>query len=216
MTSKSLTEATIMGALDWAYEKAVNGVPGLDSAQELAESYMNSAGTRMEQVNALIRWQNAKAGTSGFLTGLGGFIVMPITIPANLASVFYVQVRMIAAIAHMGGLDLKTDQVRTLVYTCVAGNAVKDVLKDVGIQIGKKLSQSAIKSISGKTITAINQKVGFRLLTKFGEKGVINLGKGIPLVGGFVGAAFDSVATNTVGNIARDLFIGNEAEVEAA
>lgn len=216
MTSKSLTETTIMGALDWAYDKAVNGVPGLDSAQELAESYMNASGTRMEQVNQLIRWQNAKAGTSGFLTGLGGFIVMPITIPANLASVFYVQVRMIAAIAHMGGLDLKTDQVRTLVYTCVAGNAVKDVLKDVGIQIGKKLSQSAIKSISGKTITAINQRVGFRLLTKFGEKGVINLGKGIPLIGGIVGAAFDSVATNTVGNVARDLFIGNEAELVAA
>ena len=69
------------------------------------------------------------------------------------------------------------------------------------------LAENAIKNISGKTITAINKKVGFRLLTKFGEKGAINLGKAIPLFGGIVGATFDSVTTNTVGNIARDTFI---------
>lgn len=45
--------------------------------------------------------------------------------------------------------------------------------------------------------------MGFRLLTKFGEKGVINLGKAIPLIRGIVGATFDSVATNTIGNVAR-------------
>jgi hypothetical protein len=33
------------------------------------------------------------------------------------------------------------------------------------------------------------------------------LGKAIPLLGGVVGATFDSVSTNTVGNIARDTFI---------
>jgi hypothetical protein len=36
-------------------------------------------------------------------------------------------------------------------------------------------------------ITKINQKVGFRLLTKFGSKGVINLGKMVPLTGGIIG-----------------------------
>ncbi|NCG69745.1 EcsC family protein, partial [Vibrio parahaemolyticus] len=77
----------------------------------------------------------------------------------------------------------------------------------IGIVVGRKLTENAIKSISGKTITKINQAVGFRLLTKFGEKGAINLGKAIPLVGGIVGATFDSVTTNTIGNMARDTFI---------
>ena len=63
------------------------------------------------------------------------------------------------------------------------------------------------KNRSGKTIVAINQKVGFRLITKFGEKGAVNLGKAVPLVGGIIGATFDSVTTNTVGNIARNTFI---------
>lgn len=196
-----------MQVLDWAYDKAVNGTPGLDSAFELAEDYMKGNGSRVDQVNSLIRWQNTKAGTSGFLTGLGGIITLPVTVPANIASVMYVQIRMIAAIAHMGGHNLKDDKVKTLIYACLTGNAAKDILKDVGIVFGRKLTESAIKNISGKTITAINQKVGFRLLTKFGEKGLVNLGKAIPLVGGLVGATFDSVATNTIGNISRSAFI---------
>ena len=205
--SKELSESKIMKTLDWAYDKAINGVAGLDSASELAEDYMKKGGSKVDQANSLIRWQNTKAGTSGFLTGLGGIITMPVAIPANISSVMYVQIRMIAAIAHMGGHDIKDDRVKSLVYACLTGNAAKDILKDIGIVVGTKITTNAIKSISGKTIVAINQKIGFRLLTKFGEKGAINLGKAVPFVGGFIGATFDSVTTNTIGNIARDTFV---------
>jgi len=202
-----ITESKIMQALDWVYDKAVNGVAGMDSAGEMAADYAKGGGSRVDQANSLIRWQNTKAGTSGFLAGLGGLITMPVTLPANITSVMYVQIRMIAAIASLGGHDLKDDRVKTLVYACLTGNAAKDILKDIGIVVGRKLTENTIKNISGKTITAINQKVGFRLLTKFGEKGAVNLGKAIPLIGGIVGAAFDSAATNVIGNIARDTFI---------
>jgi EcsC family protein len=210
MAKEKLNEGIIMKALDYAYDKAVNGIPGFDSAREMAENYISKGGKRVDMANSLIRWQNTKAGTSGFLTGLPGVIAMPFTVPANIASVLYVQVRMIAAIAHLGGHDIKDDKVKTLVYACMAGNGAKDIVKDVGIVIGKKVATNAIKNISAKTISAINQKVGFRLLTKFGEKGAINIGKAVPLLGGIIGGAFDVVATNTIGNIARNTFVGNE------
>ncbi|MET0983337.1 MAG: EcsC family protein [Telluria sp.] len=199
-----------MQAMDWAYEKAINGVPGLDSADEMATEYLGGKGSLEEKVNSLIRWQNTKAGTSGFLSGLGGVMLMPVTIPANISSVMYVQVRMIAAIAKMGGHDLRDDRVKALVYACLCGNAAKDVIKEIGIKVGTKLTEQAVKSISRATIVKINQAVGFRLLTKFGQTGAINFGKAIPLVGGIVGATFDSVATNTIGNVARDTFICSE------
>ena len=205
--AKNLTESKIMDILDWTYEKAVNGLPGLDSAYDLAADYTKSNESLYSQANSLIRWQNTKAGTSGFLTGLGGIITLPVSVPANVASVMYVQIRMIAALAHMGGHNLHDDRVKSLIFVCLTGNAAKDILKDVGIVVGRKFAENTIKNISGKTITAINQKVGFRLLTKFGETGVINLGKTVPLLGGVIGATFDSVTTNTVGNIARDTFI---------
>lgn len=199
----------IMQALDWTYDKAVNGFPGLDSAQQLAEDYLFEEGLLKDKVNSLIRWQTTKAGTSGFLTGLGGLITLPVTIPANIASVMIIQVRMIAAIAYMGGYDLKNDKVKSLVYACLAGNAAKDVFKEIGIKTGAQLTTAAIKNMSWRTILIINRKVGFRLVTKFGGKGVINLGKAVPLVGGVIGGTVDSAATRIIGNIARETFIGN-------
>ena len=161
--SEEVSESKMMQAMDWAYDKAVNGVPGLDSASELAEDYMKKGGSLTDQANSLIRWQNTKAGTSGFLAGLGGLITLPVTIPANISSVLYVQIRMIAAIAYMGGNDLKDDRVKTLVYVCLTGNAAKEILKDLGITLGTKLATSTIKNISGKTLIEINKKVGLSL-----------------------------------------------------
>jgi uncharacterized protein (DUF697 family) len=116
---------------------------------------------------------------------------------------------MIAAIAYMGKYDLKSDQVRSLVYICLCGNSAKDISKNIGIKLGTKLSKSAINKISGKTLTKINQKVGFRLVTKFGQKGVINMGKAIPVVGGLIGGTMDVVATNTIGKVSKKTFINN-------
>lgn len=202
-----LNESTLMQALDWAYDKAVNGVTGMDSASDLAGDYMKQNGSRRDQAQRLIRWQSAKAATSGFLTGLGGILTMPVTIPANVASVMYIQVRMVAAVAVMGGYDVRDDRVKVLVYACLAGNAAKDIIKDVGIVVGRKLTEQGIRSLSAKTIIRINQAVGFRLLTKFGQKGVINLGKMVPLAGGIIGGSFDAAATRTIGRIARDTFV---------
>ncbi len=197
-----------MKAMDWAYDKAVNGVPGLDSASEMAQNYLVGSGSLVDKANSLIRWQNAKSATSGFVTGLGGLLLLPVTLPASITSILYVQLRMIAAIAVMGGYDVKDDRVKTLAYSCLVASSAADVVRQTGIAIGEKLAVAAIKNISRETIKKINQKVGFKLLTRFGEKGVVNLGKAVPVVGGLISAVFDSISTNTVGNVARDTFIG--------
>ncbi len=205
--SQSINKSMLTSALNFTYDKAVNGLPGCDTAEQMASNYMRPDLSVRQEANRLIRWQNTKAGTSGFVNGLGGIILMPATIPANITSVMYVQVRMIAAIAIMGGYNIHDDRVKTLVYACLCGNAAKDILKDASIKFGTKLTQQAIRNISTQALANINKAIGFRLLTKFGEKGVINLGKAVPLVGGLVGASFDLATTNKVGNIARDTFL---------
>ena len=212
--SESLTETAILKILDWAYDKATEGFLHFDSANDLAQDYLKGDRTLAEKVNSLIKWQNMKAGTTGFVTGLGGLITLPVAVPANISVVLLVQVRMIAAIAIMGGHDVKDDRVRTLVYVCLAGNTAKEVLSKVGADFANKIALVAIKGIPGKTLTAINKAVGFRLVTKFGEKGVVNMGKAIPLLGAVVGATFEVVATKTIGNVARDLFCREEPQTE--
>ncbi len=199
---------SISKVLEWAYEKAVTGgIPGTDSAYEMADEYMKQEGTLTDRVNSLIRWQNAKCATSGFITGLGGLITLPVTVPANVSSVIYIQLRMIAAIAIMGGHDIKDDKVKTLVFACLCGNSMVDVLKDVGIQVGKKLAEQALKNLSYEVIKKINAAVGFRLVTKFSQAGLVNLSKVIPLVGGMVSGTIDGISCNIIGNAARDTFI---------
>jgi len=200
-----------MKVLDWAYDKVLNGVPGLDSAGEIAQKYMAQEGTLHEKANSLIRWQNAKAGTSGFITGIGGLMTLPVAIPANLASVLYIQIRMIAAIAHLGGYNLREDKVKTMVYICLVGNFAKDIIQEAGIMFGTKLTVRAVESISERSLLAINQRVGFRLLSTYGAKGAINLGKAVPLVGGLIGGLIDTFTTNLIGNIARNAFLPSEA-----
>src|SRR3954462_6852426 len=115
-TQLRVSKGQIQRAIDWAYDRAVSGgIPGLSTAEQLANDFIDDNDPR-ERANRLIRWQNAKCATSGFITGVGGFALLPVFLPANITSVLYMQIRMIAAIAHMGGHDLKSDQVRTLVY----------------------------------------------------------------------------------------------------
>lgn len=153
----------------------------------------------------MVKNQLSKTGTSGFLTGLGGMITLPVAVPANIASVIYVQMRMIAAIAHIRGYDLKDDEVKTLVYLCLTGQTAGDILKDVGVKFAQNVGKAQIKRIPGSVLVKINQKIGFRLVTKFGEKGLINLGKMVPVLGGAVGASFDVVTTRTIAEIAKKL-----------
>ena len=208
--AKNLTTQALIQVLDWTYDKAVNGIPGTDTAEKMAQDYLKGGGSLEDKAGCLIRWQCTKAGVSGFLNGLGGVILMPVTLPANITSVMYVQTRMVAAIAHMGGHDIRDDRVKALVYACLCGNAAKDLVKEAGIKTGTKLGEQAVKAIPYPLIRWINQAVGFRLLTKFGQKGVVNLHKLVPVVGGVVGSTLDSAATRTVGWVAVETFIGQD------
>jgi hypothetical protein len=202
-----LDHGMIMKALDYGYDKAVNGLPGLSTAEELAQSYTTTNGHPREKAMSLVRWQIAKASTSGFMTGLGGLITLPVAVPVNISSVLYVQLRMIAAIAAMGGYDVRNDQVKTLAYMSLCGSAMTDLAKQVGVHVGQRLTINAINKVSGATLTKINQAVGFRLITKFGQTGAVNMGKAVPFVGGIIGGAVDGVMTKGIGKAAIKTFL---------
>ena len=136
--------------------------------------------------------------------------------PMEAAIILFIQLRLIGSIAHMCGHDPKTDQVKTLLYMCMAGNGMQKIATSVGIDISKKMALSGIKTIPGKALIEINKKVGFRLFTKFGQKGAINLGKMVPLAGGAVGAAVDGSSTYSVGKAAKRLFVGRPTDIGAS
>ncbi|MCP3928829.1 MAG: EcsC family protein [Bacteroidetes bacterium] len=203
------SQSKILKVLRWAYEASLNGLPKFETAVELAESYLSKGGEVDEKVNSLIRWQISKTSTAGFLSGIGGIITLPVAFPVNVACVIYVQMRMIAAIAHMGNYDVTKDNVKALSLICLAGNEAQNILKSVGINVGTKFSRAFVqKCITGAALLKINQAVGAKLITKFGVTGVAGIGKAIPIIGGVIGATFDGFATYRIGVMAKKIFIG--------
>lgn len=131
---------------------------------------------------------------------------MPITIPAGMASAWAVQARMIGAIAEIYGHSVREDRIKTMILLCLIGSDMTAVLRQCGVEVGRKVTASLIAKIPGKVLTEINKKVGFRLLTKAGSTGIINLTKAIPVIGGFVSGSVDAVSCRIVGNVAQKMF----------
>jgi hypothetical protein len=190
---------------NWITEKAISGVAPLSSAEDLANEYLidSSYPHNDDRVWSLINWETSKNFTSGFVTGLGGLLTLPIAIPSAFDASWIIQARMSAAIAIIHGHSLRSDRVRTFVLVSLLGDAGKEVLKRAGIRVAQKLGENLIKRVPGRLLIEINKKVGFRLITKAGQTGVVNLMKGAPVIGGVV----DATLCRVVGDTAHNLFL---------
>ena len=165
---KSIFEEDIAAIDLEAKERIGFGEQALIFRNSKNEDYLMKNSDKEKAIDDLIAYQTVLCGTNGFVAGLGGLLVLPVAIPANIASVIYVQLRMIAAITYINGYDIHSDQVRILAYTCLTGSSATNILKNVGIKIGEKAAVNALKKIPGAILVKINQQVGFRLVTKFG------------------------------------------------
>lgn len=210
-----VSQEEMMKILDSCYEKCLNGIPKVSpNVEDMANEYLRKYKTRELACEAMLKNQITKCTTSGFITGFGGVITMPVTLPVNVTSVLYVQMRMIACVAYMAGFELDSDETQTFVYACLAGVAVNELVKQASIKFGVKFANGLIKKIPGKVLTKINQKVGFRFVTKFGTKGIVNLGKLLPGVGAVVGGGLDFVETKMIAKRSYKWFFKHDFSVD--
>lgn len=196
--------------LDKCYSLAIKGLPTEDSATVLGEEYLRKYNyDKKLATEKLVTSQIAKCATTGFVTSLGGLFTLPIAVSADVAGTVYIQLRMIASIAVIGGYNPTDDEVKTLAYMCLVGMSATDIIKTTGIKIGEKVTLNLLRKLPGTILTKINRMVGFRLITKFGTKGVINLCKAIPVISGVIGGGVDAIGTKTIADKAIDCFINN-------
>ncbi len=194
------------------YDTVLNGIPKLsEPIAELTSPYIKQYGYSEKAINAFVLNQKLKCSATGFVTGLGGILTLPITLPADLASSLYMELRMIAGIAILRGYNIHDDQVKTLICLCLVGNTISDVLKQVGIKISNQLAaKKLLPLLTRSIITKINHTVGFRLLAKGGTKGIIRVSKAIPVVGGIIGGTFNWFEVDIYARIARKMFCENQ------
>ena len=184
------------------YDSAING-----RAVELSNEYIDRYGRTELAIDKLVSCQRRKCTTTGFVTGLGGLVSIPVTLPADLYSSLVIQVNMIVAIAVIRGYDVHSEEVKTLVFLCIVGNSIGDVLKQAGI---KAITDYTAKTIIPKLTAIVSKrivaKVGSRLVVKASAKGLSSAAKMIPVLGGLIGGAYNYAEVSTYANIARERF----------
>lgn len=185
----------------------LDGRGPIKSAAQVASAAKKDKGSREEAIKAIARATTVRGGIGGFVTGLGGFVTMPIALPANVLE-FYVQAtRMVGAIATLRGYDINEPRIRTAVLLTLVGSKSDDVLKKAGMATGGgRITALALRNMPPAALMVVNKAVGFNLMRGVGTKALGRLGRGVPVAGGFVGAGIDSYMMKKIADHAMKEF----------
>jgi len=196
--------------INWLGESVLEGIPPLSPARDLAQEYLLdlSYEDNDARVSRLIQWECSKNFTSGFITGLGGIITLPVSVSSSMLASWAIQARMCGAIAEIYGHDTRESRVSMMITLSLVGvsNSVKDMLKQAGVSVGKELTLQVLNKLTGKIVTQLKHSAGTQLLGQAGRKGVVHMGKTVPIVGGFISGGFDAATCRVVGKRAQEWF----------
>lgn len=208
----SATSTVRRFVLDRLYPTALNGLPGLGTPQDLAAEIRATPGSIDDHVDRLVRRHIAISGAAGFASGIGGWLTLPFTLPANLAGVAVVQLHMAASVAALAGHDPAVPAVRERVLGCLVGvrpdddsrDADQEAMDRVGLKLAERLARLVIATTVETAKWGARQVAAKQVRRK--------LLRGIPFVGGLIGAASDGYVTLKVAQAAREAFIGGIPE----
>lgn len=160
-----------------------------------------------ELAKKILHRKSIKNGLVGAITGVGGLITLPVSIPADLTLSWRIQASMAFSIAYVYGHTKDTTDLKTDLYIILAGDSAKEALKRIGIEVSKSVTKKAIQRyITRDIMKKIWKVVGQKIITKAGEKSLISFMKMVPLVGAPVGFTFDWIGTQAIGRFAMSYY----------
>ncbi len=192
--------------VDRLLDVGIDGRGPFDSAQQVADSARSGHADAEGAIDDVVRRHTRIVAASGFVTGLGGFVTLPVALPANVAGFYAVGTRMVAATASLRGYDLHLPGVRAAVLLTLVGADADDLLTKAGIVSTGRLANLAAQRLPAPAMMVLNKGIGFRLVSSVGRSTFSRLGKGVPVVGGVLGAGLDSYLVRRIADQARREF----------
>jgi hypothetical protein len=196
------------GASKAFLNRAIDGVQGFPGARETARKQLITSADTERAVKALIEQHVRLAGIGGFVTQVGGVMALPVTLPANVAGLGAIQLRMAAAIAHLRGHDLSAPRVRIAAMATLLGQeGVDEAIANGDLPRTPRELAFGPPLVEEDLRTHLTATVGQQLLVRVTTKSAaLTLARGVPIVGGTVGAGMDAVYTWRVGRYAAEEF----------
>jgi hypothetical protein len=198
--------AMAAGLVDRLLDVGIDGRGPFDSARSVADNALSDHGDAERAIDSVVTRHTKMAAAGGFVTGLGGFVALPVALPANVLEFYAVATRMVGAIASLRGYDVRDQGTRSAVMLTLIGADADDVLKKVGVGRAGRLADLAAQRLPGPALMVLNKGIGFRLISSVGKSVLARFGKGVPVVGGVVGAGLDMYLLRRIAAHARKEF----------
>jgi hypothetical protein len=163
----------------------VAGKRGRDAGARLRSLRGNDLTALDAMARSYIRTYTRLSGAQGFLTGLGGAVTLPVTVPTDVAAFLVWIVRVNSAVMQTYGFDSETEEGRALLRLGLAAGlgvnnlsvmGTKVLVDGLARQAMTSTYQDAVLAATGK---AIAKKVGVTLYRRHAAKVVPVLGGGI-------------------------------------
>jgi hypothetical protein len=165
--------------------------------------------TDIELARKIVRRKAFKNGLVGAVTGMGGFMTLPLAVPADLFASWRIQITMILAVAQAFRTEADPADLKTDVLIVLAGDSAKEALKRVGIEVTRAMTRKAVqKEVSQEIMVKIWGGLGRKVASRIGRKSLTRFDRATPLVGAPIGFAFDWFATKAVGRKAIRYYSG--------
>ena len=183
----------------------IDGKAFFDSAETVARRAQAKGGAD-QAIDAIVAEHLKLAAAQGFVTGLGGFVTLPVALPTNVAGFYLLATRMVAAVADVRGYDVDDPSTRSAILLALVGADADDVLRKAGQGATGRITAMATERLPAPVLMAVNKGVAFRILTQTGRKVFSRFGKAIPFLGGALGAGLDTWTMRGIAQHARDEF----------
>ena len=196
------------GLLRSIIEFAINGNNAFPGAKTSAARALQAKGEREAAIDSVVMQHIGLASAQGFLTSVGGLITLPVGLPANLAGLAVLSVRMIGSIAHLRGYDVDDRRVRSALTLAMLGDEEVRRLVADGKLPTSPLAIATAPMFDPDLERRISERVMGSLAGRMGGKHLaVVIVRRIPLVGGGVGAAVDGWLTFGLAAYAKREFI---------
>lgn len=196
------------GASKAFLNRSIDGVQGFPGARETARRQLLVAGDSERAIRGTIEQHVRMAGIGGFVTQVGGVMALPVTLPANVAGLAAIQLRMSAAIAHLRGHDLSAPRVRIAAMAVLLGeDGVAEAVESGELPGSPRELALGPPMVDDETRTRLTASVGQHLLVRVTAKSAtLTMARAVPIIGGTVGAGIDAAHTWRIGRYAAEEF----------
>ena len=176
------------------YPRLLDGAPVLGTPQKMLARHRRDDGSL--KLKTMINHYSVLSGSTGFVTGLPGFLMLPVTWPADLVGNLSIQLHMVMTMALAADQDLADPAVRDEVIDCVLsridGEGKNTGEEEIGRRTAAKMGEWGVRFALKRAAAVANNRMGFRR---------------IPVIGGVLAGGTDFVITRHIADCAREKFL---------